>query len=861
MHPSQVKRLGLSALALALLTLLVIGYFSLVNWRRFRDASEIVPHVRRVIALNDSLLAHVVDAETGQRGFLLTNRAEYLEPYHTAIQAVYSELDELARLTSGNPEQARRVQTIRSLTDLKLAELRDTIELRRTAGLDAALAVVQTDLGRHTMTRLRDAVSELGAREEDRRQRSWADLESDAATARWLTLFGSLLLAGLVVPGAIMLGRAARRQEMLTEAAANSRDLLYTTLHSIGDGVISTDSEGRVAFLNPVAERLTGFDSSGAQGRPIEEVFRIVNEETRVAVESPVRRVLREGKVVGLANHTVLISRSGADIPIDDSGAPIRSQDGMLEGAVLVFRDVTARRKAEEELRLSERRFRMVADSAPVMICSDDANGLRDYCNLPWLQFTGRTFEQELGHGWHEGIHPDDRARAVETFERVFRERQPLTFEFRLKKRDGQYAWILGRKVPRIGPEGEFLGYIGSYTDIDDRRRAEERMRHAAKLESLGVLAGGIAHDFNNLLVAIMGNASLLEDEFPAGAPAREMLGSVLQASERAAMLTRQILAYSGQGRFVVEPLDLSEQVKQITALLQASLAKNVEVRLDLAAGLPLVEADASQIQQLIMNLVVNAAEAIGPGAGQVDVVTGEQAVNAAEIAQWVLADSVQPGRFVVLTVRDSGVGMDAQTQARIFDPFFTTKFTGRGLGLAAALGITRGHGGGIKLISAPGKGTTFQVYLPAAAALANIVSAPAASQPFRGTGSVLVVDDEDMVREAARHSLERAGYTALLASSGAEAVELLKGHAGEVRLIVLDMTMPGLTGEETLDRLRSIRPGIPIIVSSGYSELVAQRRFGNRIDGFLQKPYTVTDFGRAVQTAVGLRKQTGATT
>jgi PAS domain S-box-containing protein len=850
MNPVRIKRLGLAALGFSLLTLLTVCILSYNDWRQFRKCSETVAQTRRVLHLNEDLLVHMEDAETGQRGFLLTGRDRYLEPYDSAVRLAPAELDELNALTRGEPGTAARVDALRAQVGKKVEELRGTIELRKSKGLSAALDVVQTDSGKRVMDRLRAVSAEIEADQDDKRQRSWDELEREARINRSLTLGGALLLAGFVAAGAVLLSRAARTQEALAASAAATGDLLRTTLYSIGDAVIATDAQGAVRMMNPVAERLTGYPENEARGLPSDQVFHIVNEQTRGEVESPIRRVLREGQVVGLANHTVLVARTGQDVPIDDSGAPIRGRDGSVEGVVLVFRDVTERKKAQEALERSERRFRTMADSAPVMIWADAPDGKREYFNQPWLRFTGRDLERETGYGWKEGVYPEDRDRRQEVYDHALEARQPFSVEFRLRRHDGQYCWVLGRAVPRFGEDGEFLGYIGSCTDIDERKRAEDKMRQAAKLESLGVLAGGIAHDFNNLLVGIMGNASMLEDYIPEDSPARELVNSLQLASERAAKLTKQMLAYSGRGRFFIEALDLSEQVRQIVALIQASIPKNVEMRLTLAERPPAIEADASQIQQVVMNLVINAAEAIGPGGGWVAVSTAERTVDEGAVADFAAGETLAPGHYAMLTVVDNGSGMDAETQSKIFDPFFTTKFTGRGLGLAAVSGIVRGHRGAIKVESAAGEGACFQVYLPAAAAPPERVAATPAPG-FSGSGKVLVVDDEEIVRRIARTALERAGYTVLLAGDGQEAAEIFRREAGDIRLVVLDMTMPGMSGEEALRQLRGIRRDVPVVVSSGYTEAEVLQRFGDSIDGFLHKPYVITDLARAVQAAL----------
>jgi PAS domain S-box-containing protein len=291
------------------------------------------------------------------------------------------------------------------------------------------------------------------------------------------------LIAYLVTCGIIMAFGEAMR--LAWRRADERRELLRVTFASIGDAVITTDTGGRTTSLNAVAESLTGWTRSEAVGQPLETVFRIVNEESRKPAENPTRRALREGLIVGLANHTILITRDGTQLPIDDSAAPIKDEQGRILGCVLIFRDITARRRAEKEVRESEARFRLTADSAPVLIWMSRPDKLCDWFNQPWLDFVGRPIEKELGNGWAENVHPADLARCLEIYTTSFDARQPFKMEYRLRRADGEYRWILDHGVPRISGQGEFMGYIGSCIDIHDRKRDEEtRARLAAIVET-----------------------------------------------------------------------------------------------------------------------------------------------------------------------------------------------------------------------------------------------------------------------------------------------------------------------------------------------------------------------------------------
>jgi PAS domain S-box-containing protein len=377
--------------------------------------------------------------------------------------------------------------------------------------------------------------------------------------------------------------------------------------------------------------------------------------------------------------------------------------------------------------------------------------------------------------------------------------------------------------------------------DVTERRRFNERLQQTQKLESLGVLAGGIAHDFNNLLTGIMGNASIVLDDLHSSSPMRNNLEAVVNASERAAALTRQLLAYAGKGRFVLEQLHLSDLVQEITNLVQASIPRNVQLRLELQDELPCIEGDAAQIQQLIMNLVINAAEAVEEGKTETVLITTRfEPVSQSYIDQMVAPNGVPPGTYVTLEVRDAGCGMDAVTLSRIFDPFFTTKFTGRGLGLAAVMGIVRGHRGALHVESAPGKGSSFKVLFPASEGPPARLERSSREKSLAGHGTILVIDDEEAVRQTAKSALESYGYNVVVAENGKEGVDLFCELGDEVAAVLLDMTMPVMSGEEALMRLKSARRDVPVVLSSGYDEAEATRMFtGKGLAGFVQKPYT----------------------
>ncbi|MCG3172715.1 MAG: Sensor histidine kinase RcsC [Myxococcota bacterium] len=374
----------------------------------------------------------------------------------------------------------------------------------------------------------------------------------------------------------------------------------------------------------------------------------------------------------------------------------------------------------------------------------------------------------------------------------------------------------------------------------DERRQMEMRVLHAQKLESLGVLAGGIAHDFNNLLMGILGNTSLALKSMPETARETLFVRQIETAALRAADLTKQLLAYSGKGRFVVEAVDLNFVVTEMSQLLETAVSKKARLQLNLHAELPGVEADATQIRQVVMNLITNASDAIGDKNGLVTVTTGVMQSDQ-NYLRTVFSDvELEAGRYVFLEVSDNGCGMDAETIKRVFEPFYSTKSTGRGLGLSAVQGIVRSHKGGIKVYSEPGKGTTFKIILPASDQTPiSMPERPISEVPWRGEGLVLVADDEENIRAVVRMMLEEMGFQVICATDGREAVRIYELRHPEIRLVLLDMTMPEMNGEETFWRLRQINPGVRVILSSGYNEQDATSRFaGKGLAGFLQKPY-----------------------
>ena len=393
---------------------------------------------------------------------------------------------------------------------------------------------------------------------------------------------------------------------------------------------------------------------------------------------------------------------------------------------------------------------------------------------------------------------------------------------------------------------GQLRGSVCIVSDITDRKQMDERLWHTQKLESIGVLAGGVAHDFNNLLMGILGNASLAVEAIDNREALETSLRDISRAAERAADLTRQLLAYSGKGRFVVQPLDLSRLVSGMVPLVKASFPGKGNLVLSLASDLPAVEVDKTQVEQVIMNLLINAAEAIGDRGGTVQVTTGFRRFTGGEQQAW-LSDTEIRGDYVGLEVRDNGAGMDEDTLRRIFDPFFTTKFLGRGLGLSAVLGIVRGHKGAIRVSSAPGQGTTFELVFPSSHAVVddtNGASPPVRRPRQERRETILVVDDEPIVRDFFQSALERDGYEVVPVSDGAEVLQVFSQAPDRFSMVLLDLVMPVMTGKEVLPRLLEIRPGAKIVITSGQVEEEVRRELRDwPIAGFISKPCAIGPF------------------
>ena len=392
--------------------------------------------------------------------------------------------------------------------------------------------------------------------------------------------------------------------------------------------------------------------------------------------------------------------------------------------------------------------------------------------------------------------------------------------------------------------------------DITDRKQRQDKLEHMQRLESLGVLAGGIAHDFNNLLTVIMGHAAMARERHADYPRLIEHLDSIIRSSNSAADLCRQMLAYSGKGKFVVEHINLSELVREMTRLLSVSIHKQIALQYNLAEDLPAVAVDIAQLQQVIMNLVINAGEAIGEQPGTISVSTGTCDADRNYLHAMHLDDDLPPGTYVYLEVTDTGCGMNENVKSRLFEPFFTTKFTGRGLGMSAILGIVRGHRGTIQVYSEPGKGSSFKILLPASDRVASSLPAEGHQHSVRQgqhSGTILIVDDEESIRQIATLTVRQMGFDAIEAEDGIEAIARYRAHQESIVAVLLDMTMPRMGGEDTFSALRQINPDVRVILSSGYNAQTATQRFvGKQLAGFIQKPYSPATLQQQLQAFLG---------
>lgn len=600
----------------------------------------------------------------------------------------------------------------------------------------------------------------------------------------------------------------------------------------------------QMAECNEVCARMYGYEAASEMvGKRLEEIMPM---DDPINVEHLSNYVRSRFRLVDSESHEV--NRQG------QKRVFINNIIGIVENGCLVRawgtqRDMTDIRQLEEARKMNEQRLRVALEAADLGLWEWDRRSGKVTWNdelhaIFKLPTEARTGSQEE---YLSLIHPDDKERVARTVADAMHQGSEFEYEYRIVRPDGVERWIYTKGDVRKDERGRVIGMLGAAIDItarkeadDERLKIEHRLQEAQKLESLGILAGGIAHDFNNLLTGMLGNAALARMDMPSTSPVQENLSQIEHAAQRAADLCKQMLAYSGKGRFVVQSLSLSQLVEDAMSLLQISVSKNVVLKLRLEPGLPPVSADATQLNQILMNLVINASDAIGERSGVIEISTSMLKADRVYLSGTHLSPNLPEGDYVCLEVSDNGCGMNHETRQKIFDPFFTTKFTGRGLGLAAVLGIVRGHNGALKVYSELGKGSTFKLLLPRADGFADPEGDEEIDDvPWQGSGMVLVIDDEDTVRQVAQRMLQKMGFEVIIATNGREGLSLFVAHEENIVAVLLDLTMPEMDGTQTFTELRRLKPDLRVLLMSGFNEQEAINRFaGKGLAGFMQKPF-----------------------
>lgn len=621
------------------------------------------------------------------------------------------------------------------------------------------------------------------------------------------------------------------------------REWLRVTLTSIGDAVIATDPEGRVTFINPVAESLTGWSMAEATGKPLKEVFHIVNEYTREVVEDPVTKVLATGAIVGLANHTVLLKRDGSEVPIDDSGAPILDEKGRIQGVVMVFRNISSRRQAEAEREMLLSAMEQVGEAVFIT----DPRGTIEYINPAFERITGYTRQEAIGRNpriLKSGKQNDKFYKKMwETIS------GGETFKGRMinKRKDGTLYSDEATISPVFSDSGRIVAYVSVKRDVTSQLALEEQFHQSQKMESVGRLAGGVAHDFNNMLGIILGHAELAMDQVDSASPLGADLREIRKAAQRSADLTRQLLAFARKQAASPKVLDLNDHVTGTIKMLRRLIGEDIDLAWMPGPNLWPVKIDPAQTDQLLANLCVNARDAIG-GVGKITIKTKNVDLD----ENYCAAHSgAKPGPHVLLSVTDNGCGMDQETLDNLFEPFFTTKEIGKGtgLGLSTVYGIVQQNKGFIDVDSRPGQGAEFRLYFPRTPETLEANRGSDAGAEAKGTETLLLVEDEAMILNLARAVLEHRGYTVLAASSPAEALAIVEQYERPIHLLITDVVMPAMNGHQLKERIEKYIPNIKVLFMSGYTaDAIARRGILESDINFLQKPFSNNSLAEKVR-------------
>ncbi len=617
------------------------------------------------------------------------------------------------------------------------------------------------------------------------------------------------------------------------ERALEERNLfIESLLQAVPVAVFFKDREGRYLGCNQVFTETMGVSQDAIAGKT---VFELWPSEHAAVYHGHDLELMRERR--HQTYEFEVKDKAGRIRPVIYAKNVFYDSAGEVAGLVGAFLDITEVRQAEEHLRL----FKLSVENSSDAVGMSTPEGRHYYQNRAFDELFG-----DVGEDPPSSLYLDT-AVGREVFDTIMAGGQ-WTGEVEMRARDGRVLTVLLRAYASRGPGGRIEALVGVHTDITARKRLEQerreldaRLNQMQRLQSLGVLAGGIAHDFNNILMAILGHSELVLEDLAPSAPARESVQEIRTAALGAAELCAQMLAYSGRGRLEKRDFCLGHLVEELVHMLRASVSKKCTLRLDIEKPLPLMRGDPSQLRQVILNLVINASEAIGDAEGDISVTTGVMDGQADPLARGCVVAASAPGPYVFVEVSDTGCGMSDDTIQRMFEPFFTTKFTGRGLGLSAVLGIVQAHGGALRVQSAPGRGTTIRVLFPALGQPAT-VETPGADAPVRtGRGTVLVVDDEASVLGVTCKMLSRLGYELLTAKDGQEAVALYRERGAGISLVLLDLTMPRMNGEEAFVQLRRINPQVRVVLASGYDEHDLAARFeGRGLAGCIQKPYTM---------------------